>query len=53
MYLRPATIEPIYPYGIPVIDGEFDRFEPNDDLESNLREADTATFYHDACDVEE
>jgi len=38
---------------IPLIDGEFDRFELNDDLEANLREAGTATFYHDAFDLEE
>ncbi len=38
---------------IAMIDGEFDVFELNNDLESNLREAETATFYHDALDVEE
>ena len=45
--------EVIYPHNIPVIDGEFDHFELNDDLETNLREAETATFYHDAFDLEE
>lgn len=34
---------------IPMIDGEFDRFELNHDLETDLRQADAATFYHDAC----
>jgi len=32
---------------------EFDHFELNNDLEADLREADTATFYHNALDLEE
>ena len=42
-----------YPENISMIDREFYRFELNNDLETNLREAETATFYHDALDSEE
>lgn len=49
---RPATT-PAYNYTIPIIDSEFDLFELNYDCESNLRDAETATFYHDAYDPEE
>lgn len=42
-----------YSDAIQMIDGEFDRFEINSDLEMQLREADTATFYHDSCNPEE
>ena len=43
----------IYSHSIPMLDMEFDRFELNSDLEESLREADTATFYHDALEFEE
>ncbi len=32
----------------PMIDGEFDLFELNDDLKIQLCEAETANFYHNA-----
>lgn len=38
---------------IPMIDGEFDRFNLNTDFEMSLREAETANFYHDAFNEEE
>ncbi len=44
------VIEPAYPPNLSMIDGDFDKFELNLDLEPNLREAETATFYHDALD---
>lgn len=44
---------PIYFEAIPMIDGEFDRFELNNELEMQLREAETANFYHDALNAEE
>ena len=52
MYPHPMT-DPVVYHNIPIIDREFDRFELNDDLEANLREAEAATFYHDAFDLEE
>lgn len=45
--------KPIYFDAIPIIDGEFDRFEINNDFEMVLREAETANFYHDALNEEE
>ena len=42
-----------YPQNIPMIDGEFDRFELNSDLSGSLHNADSATFYHDDCNPEE
>jgi hypothetical protein len=42
-----------YNENVPIIDGEFDRFEINNDLEMQLREAETANFYHDAFNEEE
>jgi hypothetical protein len=53
MYAQPTITEPIYQQNIPMIDPAFDRFELNNDLEANLREAETATFYHDALNLEE
>ena len=40
-------------WNIPMIDREFDRFELNNDLSGSLHEAQTATFYHGALDLEE
>jgi len=53
MYTQPTITEPIYQQNIPMLSREFDRFELNNDLSASLHEADTATFYHDACDLEE
>lgn len=53
MYPPLIISEPAYLDNIPVIDKEFDRFEVNSDLEIQLREAETANFYHDAIDPEE
>lgn len=43
----------IYANNIPMLDGDFDRFEMNGDFEESLREVEVATFYHDALDLEE
>jgi len=32
--------------GIPMIDGDFDRFESNSDLENQLRPSEKSGFYH-------
>lgn len=48
-----TVVELNYPHNIPMIDGEFDVFEVNTDLEVNLREAETATFYHNALNWDE
>jgi hypothetical protein len=53
MYTPHMIREPNYSGNIPMIDGEFDRFEMNSDLEMQLREAETANFYHDALNEEE
>jgi hypothetical protein len=49
-HMIPATN---YFEAIPMIDGEFDRFEMNHDFEMELREAEPANFYHDALNEEE
>jgi hypothetical protein len=53
MYHQFIISEPSHSENIPMIDGEFDLFELNNDLEIQLREAETANFYHDAFDPEE
>lgn len=53
MYAQHIIRDPIYFDPIPMIDGEFDRFEVNNDFEMVLREAETANFYHDALNDEE
>ena len=53
MYAQPIIYEQSYSGNIPMIDGEFDRFEMNYDLEMQLRDAESATFYHDTCYPEE
>ena len=53
MYPQPNIAEFTYQQNIPMLSREFDQFELSHDLEANLREADTATFYHDAPDLEE
>ena len=53
MYQQSTNIKPASFENIPLIDGEFDSFELNYDLEAHLREAETATFYHDTFDSEE
>lgn len=53
MYAQHIIRDPIYFEAIPMIDGEFDRFEVNNDFEMVLREAETANFYHDALNDEE
>jgi len=45
--------EPHYLENSPMIDGEFDLFEINHDLGTQLRDSATANFYHDALDKEE
>ena len=45
--------ETTYHHNVPVIDGEFDRFEMNNDLMTSLCGADMANFYHDILDLEE
>ncbi len=53
MYSQPNIAELVYQQNIPMLSREFDQFELNNDLEANLREADTATFYHGTLDLEE
>jgi len=53
MYRKHMNNEQDQNKNIPIIDGDFDSFELNHDLECTLREADAATFYHDAPDLEE
>lgn len=53
MNTQPRVVNSInYEYS-PMVDAEFDKFEVNDDLVYNLRDAETATFYHDTCNPEE
>lgn len=53
MYLQPTHFQPIYSEAIQMIDGEFDFFEMNNDLEMQLRDAEAANFYHNALNPEE
>lgn len=53
MYAQHIIRDPIYFEAIPMIEREFDRFEINNELEMQLRHAETANFYHDALSEEE
>lgn len=53
MYAQPNISQPEYGKNTPMIDIDFDIFEMNSDFGENLREADAATFYHDAREFEE
>jgi hypothetical protein len=53
MHVQHTIREPICFEAIPMMDAEFDHFEINSDLEMQLREAETANFYHDALNEEE
>ena len=53
MYQQSVAIKPSYFENIPLIDGEFDEFEMNNELELQLRETEAANFYHDALDIAE
>lgn len=54
MHAQPIFIrDPIYFEAIPMLDGEFDRFEINNELKMQLHHAETANFYHDAMSEEE
>ncbi len=53
MHTHPIFAPHTYFAPFPVVDVEFDRFEMNDDLEIELREAEIANFYHDALNEEE
>ncbi|MEQ1706288.1 MAG: hypothetical protein ABL867_10010 [Rickettsiales bacterium] len=53
MYARHNIRNLFHFENIPMIDGDFDRFELNHDLEMQLRESETANFYHDALNEEE
>jgi hypothetical protein len=53
MYQHPVITAPTYCEPIPMIDGEFDRFELRDDCAARLREAATVNFYHDDLNDEE
>ncbi len=53
MYPPLIVVEPVYPENIPMIDGEFDRLESKNTLESSQHEAEVATFYHDTFDLGE
>ncbi len=53
MYSQPNIGQPEHSKSTPMIDTDFDAFEMNSDFGDNLREADAATFYHDAREFEE
>lgn len=53
MYAQSNISEPNLFINIPLIDGDFDSFEVNSDFEMQLREAETANFYHDSFNPEE
>jgi hypothetical protein len=53
MHTHPIFAPPAYIELFPIVDREFDRFELNNDLEMQLREAEPANFYHDALNEEE
>lgn len=46
MNTQRTSIERAYYENFPLIDGEFDDFEWNDDLEALLHETKNATLYH-------
>lgn len=50
MYQPINHIVTVFPELPPIIDGEFDGFDLNYELESDLRETETANFYHGAID---
>lgn len=43
-------IPTVFPQHVPMVDSEFDSFDLIYELESDLRETETANFYHDAID---
>jgi len=47
MYSQLIITAPIYGQNIPMIDSEFDHFELDNDMEANLREAETPDLYTD------
>lgn len=51
--MQRIVIEHAYPQNIPLINRGFDRYELNNDLAAILREAETATFYHNALNPAE
>jgi len=53
MRTQHTATEASYCNNVPMIDGEFDRFEMNNDLMVNLCGAEVANFYHDAFDLAE
>ncbi|MFZ5502510.1 MAG: hypothetical protein ACOY3V_03095 [Pseudomonadota bacterium] len=46
MLTHRAPNKPIYYEPFPLLDGEFDRFDLDDELNFILREAETATLFH-------
>ena len=53
MYNQQSSMKPSFFENVPLIDGEFDSFELNSELELQLREVETANFFHDALDIVE
>ena len=47
MRIEPMITDSVFQAIFPIIDGEFDLFELNDDLKIQLCESETANFYHD------
>jgi len=47
------AIELFYSQNIPLLDGEFDSFELNDDLDFLLHETENATLYHKSLHLQE
>jgi len=50
MYQSMPLIIAVFPEIPSMIDGDFDRFDLNYELESDLRAMETANFYHGAID---
>ena len=53
MYAQPNFTPSNCHLSIPMLDMECDRFEKNNDLEMQLRDAEPANFYHDTFNPEE
>ncbi len=53
MNTQRTSIKPVYYETFPLLDGEFDRFDLDDELDFILREAEMATFLHHPVHLQE
>jgi hypothetical protein len=53
MHYSPLAVQMPPRKVLPVMDGDFDDFELNTDMETQLKESEIANFYHNAYDSEE